>query len=322
MTLLVLGYCLTSSPVSFGQDEHEQLLETLGAATVQENGETVWRFGLKITSKGGTRGITATCPIPIEWPEQTVVEISRDSTPNVSRISIKKLTSDVQQMLIKVNQLGDGEVAQATLTFRINKSVIEKPEDTTKLQFAKKVPSSLRKYLRPSPYIESGNRIVKEAANSIELDDSLSDWEKVETIYRWVRENVEYQFDTQIHSCMEALESGHGDCEELSSLFIAICRIKNIPARAVWIPSHTYPEFYMEDSEGNGTWFPCEAAGSYAFGTMNQFRPILQKGDKFKVPGNPKPTRYVQPTLVAKSGQPQLEWISEQVVDEKPTDDR
>jgi len=70
---------------------------------------------------------------------------------------------------------------------------------------------------------------------------------QVEAIYDWVRENVEYKFDTQIHSCLDALDSGKGDCEELSSLFIAICRARDIPARAVWIPGHTYPEFYLLD---------------------------------------------------------------------------
>ena len=50
---------------------------------------------------------------------------------------------------------------------------------------------------------------------------------------------------------------------------------------------------------------------------MNSPRPILQKGDKFKVPGSSDPLRYVQPTLVAKqvNGQPTLEWISEQVLE-------
>ncbi len=115
---------------------------------------------------------------------------------------------------------------------------------------------------------------------------------------------------------MDALESGYGDCEELSSLFIAICRLHDIPARAVWVPGHTYPEFFMVDEEGEGHWFPCQAAGTYAFGTMNELRPILQKGDKFNVPAQSDPMRYLQPTLMAKDvqgGAPVLEFIAEQV---------
>ena len=42
-----------------------------------------------------------------------------------------------------------------------------------------------------------------------------------------------------------ALRDGTGDCEELSSLFIALCRAHGIPARTVWVPDHCYPEFYL-----------------------------------------------------------------------------
>ena len=52
----------------------------------------------------------------------------------------------------------------------------------------------------------------------------------------------------------------------------------------VWVPGHCYPEFYLEDAEGRGHWIPCQAAGTRAFGSMPEHRPILQKGDNFRVP--------------------------------------
>ena len=58
------------------------------------------------------------------------------------------------------------------------------------------------------------------------------------------------------------LKDGTGDCEEMTSLFIAICRAADIPARTVWVPGHCYPEFYLEDDKGEGHWFPCQAAGT------------------------------------------------------------
>ena len=100
-----------------------------------------------------------------------------------------------------------------------------------------------------------------------------------------MRKAVRYQFDPKIRSSVDALRSGHGDCEELTSLFIAVCRAAGIPARAVWVPGHCYPEFYLVDGEGHGRWFPCQAAGERMFGQMVEWRPILQKGDRFRVPG-------------------------------------
>ena len=65
----------------------------------------------------------------------------------------------------------------------------------------------------------------------------------------------------------------------MSSLFVAICRADGIPARLVRVPGHCYPEFYLLDRDGKGRWFPCQAAGTRAFGGMPDPRPILQKGD-------------------------------------------
>ncbi len=91
----------------------------------------------------------------------------------------------------------------------------------------------------------------------------------------------------------QALEDGTGDCEEMTSLFVALCRNLDIPARMVWIPDHCYPEFYLQDADGNGHWYPCQAAGTRQFGRMDETRPVLQKGDRFNVPEKKAPVRYV-----------------------------
>ena len=40
------------------------------ALTYNAPAETTWEFGLKINSTGLAQGLTATVPIPMEWPEQ------------------------------------------------------------------------------------------------------------------------------------------------------------------------------------------------------------------------------------------------------------
>ena len=133
-----------------------------------------------------------------------------------------------------------------------------------------------------------------------------------------MRANVKYEFAEQIKPAIAALKDGIGDCEELSSLVIAICRASKIPARAVWVPGHTYPEFYLVDDHGNGHWFPCQAAGAdRQFGSMIEDRPILQKGDNFTVPGERAPQRYVKQTLSAKdaAAPPEVKFIMERVME-------
>jgi len=134
-----------------------------------------------------------------------------------------------------------------------------------------------------------------------------------------VRENVRYKFDKLPRTCVEALESGHGDCEELSALFIAICRSRGVPARAVWVPEHTYQEFCVADTTGKGHWFPCQIAGaSHDFGEMMENRPILQKGDRFKTPVSKEWKRYVDAgsSTAEATGSLKIEHVMQEVKDQ------
>jgi hypothetical protein len=285
--------------------------------------DTQWEFGLIITAGGDSKGISATVPIPMDWPEQEIGDPVELKSDGVGRIKYSNPTRESRQAAFNINRLRGGQAAKMVLRFNIKKQMIMAPHDPSKLKIASPVPSKLRTFIKPSPYIESNHARIKEIASQLE-DSSLTGWQQVETIYRWVRDNVEYEFDTQIHSCLEALDDGKGDCEELSSLFIAICRAMDIPARAVWIPGHTYPEFYLEEDRGKGHWFPCQAAGQYEFGSMTELRPVLQKGDRFRLPGQTGYVRYLQPSLLAKdaAGELNLEWVSREVVDEKSTTEK
>ena len=76
-------------------------------------------------------------------------------------------------------------------------------------------------------------------------------------------------------------------------LFIAMCRAKKIPARTVWVPDHCYAEFYLMAKNNQGYWLPCQVAGTRQFGEMEEYKPILQKGDRFKVPEKRSVQRYL-----------------------------
>ena len=284
----------------------------------EETVKNRWKIGLEITAGAApVTGITATVPVLMDWPEQKIEVVEEDVSPSVRRVTYKTLNAGVKQMIISIPKLAAGETATAVLTYEIEKGLIAEPEDTNSFVEAPKPPSQLRRYLLPSPYIESNHKRIESLAKEVAADDGDA-WEKVSAIYDWVRENVKYKFDTQIKSSIAAIDDGVGDCEELTSVFIALCRASNIPARAVWVPGHCYPEFYLEDKDGKGHWIPCQAAGTRAFGRMPEARPILQKGDNFRVQGHRKPLRYVQPTLVARDAgaSPSIRWVMEKVADE------
>jgi hypothetical protein len=231
----------------------------------------------------------------------------------VKKVSYRDL-GGVKQMIVSIPQVAAGEESSAIVTFEVVKSEIEKPEDMAGLTFPKPA-KELSKYLLPSPYIESTDPKIKLLAPTI-IKDKEDGWQKVESIFDYVQENVKYEFSKEIHPAVEALKARKGDCEELTSLFIAFCRANKIPARAVWVPDHCYPEFYLQDSQGHGTWFPCQIAGDgHIFGSMDEERPILQKGDNFKVPDEKGPQRYVKQSFKAANAEanPEVRFVLEKV---------
>jgi hypothetical protein len=201
---------------------------------------------------------------------------------------------------------------KALVTLEIRRYSLLPPDDTSifVLPNERKLPKEMRQYLAPSPYIESNHsKILAISREIMKKHQDATAWEKVEAIYDDIRARVEY-VNGPLKGALKSLQDGNGDCEELSSLFIAVCRASDIPARIVWVPDHCYPEFYLEDKDGKGFWFPCQAAGTREFGGISEHRPVLQKGDNFVVPEKPRDRmRYVSELLTGKGGTPKVKWV-------------
>lgn len=282
---------------------------TLGDARTQN-----YRVGIVVTAEGGPcSGIYATLPVPNDWPEQKVRIVSEETSPHVKSLRYRVLPGEIKQMIVEIPSLPAGQQAKAVVTFELERSAILAPIDTAGLEAPSKPDRSLRAHLAPSPYVESRDpRIVRLAK---ETGAGLAGWKKAEAIYDTVRDKVEYR-NGELKGARRALADGWGDCEELTCLFIAMCRAEGIPARTVWVEGHCYPEFHLVDAAGAGHWYPCQAGGTRAFGGMPDQLPILQKGDSFRDPDRPgKQLRYVSEFIkgaaVEGGGSPRVTWIRE-----------
>lgn len=286
----------------------------LGEESVQ-----MWQMGMVVTAVGGPcRGIVATAPVPVDWPEQHVKIADEDISPAVRDIDFRDVGDGARQMVLSIPYLAPGEEARAILTFEVSRYAQEEPADTSIFVLPEKLDRQTRMYLAPSPGIESRHRQIMSLAKQT-ASEYEGAWEKVEALYDVTRQEVEYT-NGPFKGAAAALKDGTGDCEELSSLFIAMCRVIGVPARTVWIPGHCYAEFYLEDESGEGYWFPCQPAGSRAFGSMPEHRPILQKGDNFTVPEKPREKqRYVAEFLTGAGGNPKVKFIRELVGGPAPT---
>jgi hypothetical protein len=271
-----------------------------------------WKVGMEVEAIGGPcQNLYGTVPVPTDWPGQIVRIVDEDVSPAVRSVRYRTLDGGAKQMLITIPRLRAGDRAHALVTFEIERDQVAAPDDPEQFRQPRKLSRDIRKYLAASPYIEVRHPEIRNLAKEV-YDENLPAWKRVEAIYDHVRDTVEYR-NGKLKGALAALKDGSGDCEELSSLFIALCRANDIPARTVWVPDHCYPEFYLEDQDGEGQWFPCQAAGTRSFGTMPDLRPILQKGDNFKVPEKKERQRYVAEFLTGAAtrggGRPKVHFI-------------
>ena len=270
------------------------------------------QIGVRVTAPDGNMlGTLATTVFPTAWPEQ-IVEIVESQVPANFQSNFRGLPGGNQQLLLFAQLIPANSVSEALIKVRITKSHIVGPEDTTQFRIPKRLSRDISVYMSNSPFIEANSAEIKKIVREIDASEPLTDWKKVEAMYDWVRENIVYQRG-DLKTVREALRDRTGDCEELTSTFVALCRAARVPARVVWIPNHCYPEFYLEDAQGQGHWFPCQVAGTRNFGSMPEYLPILQKGDRFKVPEQTEAQRYLADYLSAKKvlgrKDPQVEFV-------------
>jgi hypothetical protein len=152
-------------------------------------------------------------------------------------------------------------------------------------------------------------------------DEQDSAWQQVKSIQAGVRETVKYEPNPKDKNkgVLAVLRDGKAEREDLNATFVAICRAAKIPARMVWTVDYCYAEFYLEEnpspteesadssddkpivkdkkkpSKGpKGSWYPCIMQDDRVeLGACKDFRPILGKGDNFKVPEEKMVQRWV-----------------------------
>jgi hypothetical protein len=284
--------------------------------------ETIrFRVGAEITaSRGACRNVVAMVAVPLECPEQQVNIVDEDFSPEVGDVTYRMLQGGARQMMISVPYLGSGATARAVVTAEVSARPILPPEKTDDLKIPKRVQRNLRMYTNGSPFIEIKHQRVRALNKEIlaGLDESATDWQKVEAIYDHMLEEIEY-VEGPDKGAVETLRDGQADCQGRSMVFIALCRANKIPARMVWVHGHAYAEFYLEHAEGEGHWYPVESAGTRAFGEMPLARVIMQKGDNFTVPERKERLRYASDYTIGLptpgGGKPKVKYIRELVAD-------
>jgi Transglutaminase-like superfamily len=263
------------------------------------------------------QNIVATGPIPMNWPEQQVRLLSEKISPN-ARCSEQVLPGQAALIKFQVAQIPAQGTAFVERMYEITRyrTKFKLPGDD--LALPRGTPPEMKDQMRGiPPGVEMQNPKMIELAETLRTTSRESGpWETVRAFWSWTRDNVKFE-NGDFRGAMHAIEHRCGDCEEMSALFVGMCRLSGIPARTVWVDTHDYPEFYLVDKQGRGHWIPAQVLGPPWFGEMAEYRPILQKGDRFYDPLKKEYVRYVPQTVKGADAKslPKVEFHHEIIAD-------
>ena len=257
---------------------------------------SVFETGFTLQVAGNATGVVASFPGPDNWEDQKAELVHQEIEPENAMLRFVDLDG-AKLAQVTIPRMAAGDTAKVLLRYQVDRAPITPPEQPHALTLpeSRTLAPRLRKFLQPSPFIESRDLAIRTAAEALSTEDQPG-WEQVRQFYDYVHHNVTYE-NGPMRGAAAALKEGRGDCEEMTTLFVALCRASSIPARTVWVPSHCYPEFLMKTADGEDRWVAVEMTGDFPFGVSPEKRPILQKGDNFRVPGSRTPEHYVKQNL-------------------------
>jgi len=123
-----------------------------------------------------------------------------------------------------------------------------------------------------SIFINSKNTQISSLANSIKINAGTNNsFIVAKDIFIWLKQNTNYKThsNNNIQTAEYTLQYKTGDCDDLSFLYISLCRSIGIPSRFIrgflieekTAISHAWAEIFVGENSGNNGWIPVECAG-------------------------------------------------------------
>lgn len=283
---------------------------------------TTQRLGVRIKAIAGpVKDAYGTLQIPTEWPEQSVRVVKEDISPGVKGSKYRE-TGLLKQFMFHMPFIETAKEEFVEFHLEYTRKEVLPPEDTSAFKIPKKLDKELRIYLGDSPKLDPKVGKVSQTLKEIGtgFTEETTDWDKVEAVFNWVKDNIARHMANGA-STADVLKSKKANTEDIVATFVALCRAARVPARMVWLTEGVSAEFYMQDESGKGRWFPCSYGAKAEFGFSTETKPIILKGDSFKVPADvfqvPEQKgeqRFIAESLKCSSGgpgagKPQVDFI-------------
>jgi hypothetical protein len=237
--------------------------------------------GIELVGRGDADQVAATTSVPVDCPEQKIE--SQEIQTEGCLAEVRQVGPYARQLVLRAPHIAPGQRITAVAHYKL--TICKEFQGYQRDQFpeTQTIPGDVRRqYLGDSPGIQTNAAVVHRLAN--ELGAGLKHpWDLAQKFAAWIPRNIHPQLG-KYTSVLAALENRLGDCEEMSAVFIALCRAMGIPARVVWVPNHNWAEIYLSDRAGVGHWLPVHTACYFWFGWTGAHELVLQKGDRLRVP--------------------------------------
>jgi hypothetical protein len=230
-------------------------------------------------------------PKPIDWDGQENVVIE-EVFPTAVQVGKDEVTGTEMYYWHLANTPGWGKTQNLSYRFTFTAYETRTAIDPDSVKKYNTSTADYRWYTRAESNIESDDPEIIALADRV-AGDETNPYLLARKFYDYVVANARYQLVDGLQGAKAMMENGVGECGDYSALFIALARVKGIPARAVvgfWAISgtnqaHVWAEFYLE---GIG-WIPADPTvgqservkngiQDYYFGNMDNQRVILSKG--------------------------------------------
>ncbi len=250
-------------------------------------------------AESDTQNVVVVAPVPMDWPEQQARLLSEKFEAG-GKLEYSVKPGQCKTFKFTMPTIEAGKTASVELLYEMTRWRMEFVAPAEELGLPRSAPGEIRdQFSGPAPGLEMKHPKIVQLARELEKEHHEEGaWETVKGFWSWTRDNVDFE-NGDFRGALFAIEEGCGDCEEMSALFVSMCRLSKVVARSVWVEGHNYPEFYLLDKEGRGHWIPAQVVGPEWFGEMTEYRPIFQKGDRFLDPFHRKYVRYTPQTVKA-----------------------
>jgi hypothetical protein len=127
-------------------------------------------------------------------------------------------------------------------------------------------------------FVDINNPIIKKVSEDIVVKfENNNSFKIAESLFIWLKQNIRYcnhLYNTSLQPSIKTYNIGRGDCDDLSILYISLCRAAGIPSRIIRgilieknfneikKEAHAWVEVFVGGEIGKKGWIPIECSGN------------------------------------------------------------